>query len=70
VLITEWDQLEIQGYAPLQVLQDQGWASFHEHDLHFVLLCSKLSVEVSEKTVTQKLYHVLEESVRKIVFHK
>jgi hypothetical protein len=27
-------------------------------------------VEVSEKTVTQKLYHVLEESVRKIVFHK
>jgi hypothetical protein len=30
VLITEWDQLGIQGWAPLPELQDQGWAVFDE----------------------------------------
>jgi hypothetical protein len=30
VLITEWDQLGIQGWAPLPELQGQGWAGFHE----------------------------------------
>jgi hypothetical protein len=29
VLITEWDQLGIQVWAPLPVLQSQSWVSFH-----------------------------------------
>ena len=29
VLITEWENLEIQGWAPLPELQDQGSASIH-----------------------------------------
>ena len=31
VLITEWEDLEIQDWAPLPKLQDQGSAGIHRH---------------------------------------
>ena len=31
VLITEWEDLEIQGWSPLPELQDQGSAGIHGH---------------------------------------
>ena len=41
VLITEWEDLGIHGWAPLPELQDQGSAGVHEHRedlLHVFLL--------------------------------